>query len=32
VLYIPVAILIVSAGIDQWRPLAIEEEKEQTQE
>ena len=32
VLYIPVAILIVSAGIDQWRPLAIEEEKEQSQE
>lgn len=32
VLYIPVAILIISAGIDQWRPLAIEEEKEQTQE
>jgi uncharacterized membrane protein YoaK (UPF0700 family) len=32
VLYIPVAILVVSAGIDQWRPLAIEEEKEQTQE
>jgi uncharacterized membrane protein YoaK (UPF0700 family) len=31
-LYIPVAILIISAGIDQWRPLAIEEEKEQTQE
>jgi uncharacterized membrane protein YoaK (UPF0700 family) len=32
VLYVPVAILIISAGIDQWRPLAIEEEKEQTQE
>lgn len=32
VLYIPVAILIVCAGIDHWRPLAIEEENEQTQE
>jgi uncharacterized membrane protein YoaK (UPF0700 family) len=32
VLYIPVAILVISAGIDQWRPLAIEEEKEQTQD
>jgi len=30
VLYLPVALLIVSAGIDQRRPLAIEEEKEQT--
>ncbi|MGE5055893.1 MAG: YoaK family protein [Acidobacteriota bacterium] len=32
VLYVPVAILLISAGIDQWRPLAIEEEKEQTQQ
>ena len=32
VLCIPVTILIISAGIDQRRPLAIEEEKEQTQE
>jgi uncharacterized membrane protein YoaK (UPF0700 family) len=32
VLYIPVGILIISAVIDQCRPLAIEEEKEQTQE
>ncbi|HEX6823594.1 MAG TPA: YoaK family protein [Candidatus Sulfotelmatobacter sp.] len=32
VLYVPVATLLISAGIDQWRPLAIEEEKEQTQQ
>ena len=32
VLYIPVAVLIISTGVDQWRPLAIEEEKEQMQE
>ena len=30
VLYLPVMVLIVSAAIDHWRPLALEEEKEQT--
>lgn len=30
VLCLPVTVLILSAAIDQWRPLAVEEEKEQT--
>jgi uncharacterized membrane protein YoaK (UPF0700 family) len=30
VLCLPVTVLILSAAVDQWRPLAIEEEKEQT--
>jgi len=30
VLYLPVTVLMISAAIDHWRPLALEEEKEQT--
>lgn len=28
VLFVPVVLLLLSAGVDQWRPLALEEEKE----
>lgn len=31
VLSIPVALLLISSGLDRWQPLAIEEEKEQMQ-
>jgi uncharacterized membrane protein YoaK (UPF0700 family) len=31
VLSLPVGLLLISLGIDQWQPLSIEEEKEQTQ-
>jgi hypothetical protein len=28
-LYVPVALLLIAAGIDQVRPLSLEEEKDQ---